>query len=493
MSVKSILFATSEAHPLIKTGGLADVSGSLPMAIKSLRRDIRIIIPAYKSALENAGPVVRIATLRIEGIPSPIHILEGRLPESSVIVWLVDSSQHFDRPGNPYTGPDGMDWPDNAERFAVFSHTITAIALNQAGLSWQPDIVHCNDWQSGLVPALLAMTTQRPATVFTIHNLAYQGLFPLATFKSLKLPESLWSMHTMEFYNKFSFIKGGLVYADMLNTVSPTYAREICTPEFGCGLDDLLRHRSDRLSGILNGVEYTQWNPAKDPYLVQQYNVYTLRHKIASKEDLQKRVGLPIDKDIPLIGFVGRLVEQKGVDLLLKALPKLLTKPLQLVVLGSGGKGMEKSLKQAMTRYPQQVAVQIGYSEALAHQIEGGADMFLMPSRFEPCGLNQIYSLRYGTVPIVRNTGGLADTVIDASDEAIRNGVASGYVFNEPTAEALLDAINRALIDFQQYPRIWKKLVFNGMQQDFSWRRSAKQYLGLYQQAWELAKGIPDE
>jgi len=485
MIIKSILFATSEAHPLIKTGGLADVSGSLPIAIKSLRRDIRIIMPAYRSALENAGQVVRVATLQIEGVTAPIHILEGRMPGSSVIVWLVDSPQHFDRPGNPYLGMDGFDWPDNAQRFTVFSRAVTAIALNQAGLSWQPDVVHCNDWQCGLIPVLLALTPQRPATVFTIHNLAYQGLFPLAIFKNLKLPESLWSMHAMEFHNKFSFIKGGLVYADMLNTVSPTYAREICTPEYGSGLDDLLKYRSDRLIGILNGVEYSQWNPAKDDYLAHQYNVYTLRHKLDNKTELQEQVGLPVNKDIPLIGLVGRLVEQKGFDLLLDAIPKLSGKPLQIAVLGSGDKVLEKSLQQTMNKYPQQVAAHIGYSEALAHQIEGGADMFLMPSRFEPCGLNQIYSLRYGTVPIVRRTGGLADTVVDATDDAIRSGTASGYVFDEPEPESLLDAINRAFVDFTQYPRIWKKLVFNGMQQDFSWRRSARQYLALYQQAVE--------
>jgi len=491
MSIKSILFATSEAHPLIKTGGLADVSGSLPVSIKALRRDIRIIMPAYRSALDNAGQVVRVATLHIEGISAPIHILEGRMPGSSVLVWLVDSPQHFDRPGNPYLGADGLDWPDNAQRFTVFARAVSAIALNEAGLSWQPDIVHCNDWQCGLIPALLALTPQRPATIFTIHNLAYQGLFPFATFKELKLPASLWSMYAMEFHNKISFIKGGLVYADMLNTVSPTYAREICTPSQGCGLDDLLRYRSDRLSGILNGVEYTQWNPAKDDYLEHQYNVYTLRNKVANKLALQKHAGLTVDKDIPLIGLVGRMVEQKGFDLLLDALPTLLKQPVQLMILGSGDKVLEKSLLQAAAKHPQKVSAHIGYSESLAHQIEGSADMFMMPSRYEPCGLNQIYSLRYGTVPIVRRTGGLADTVVDATDDAIRNGTASGYVFDEPLAAALVEAVNRALIDFTQYPRIWKKLVFNGMQQDFSWRRSAKQYLQLYQQAQEHSSHQP--
>lgn len=487
MSIKSILFATSEVHPLIKTGGLADVSGALPVAVKALRRDIRIIMPAYRTAIENAGRVVRVATLRLEGVSTPIHILEGRLPGSSVIVWLIDSPQHFDRPGNPYLGPDGLDWPDNAQRFAVFARAVTAIALNEAGLSWQPDIVHCNDWQCGLIPALLALTPQRPATLFTIHNLAYQGLFPYSTFRDLKLPDSLWSMYTMEFHNKFSFIKGGLVYADMLTTVSPTYAREICTPDYGCGLDTLLTFRSDRLTGILNGVEYGQWNPAKDDYIAQQYNVFTLRHKTANKLDLQHRAGLPEDSDIPLIGLIGRLVAQKGFDLLLDVLPELMRQSVQIVLLGSGEDTLEKSFRQAVSMYPRQLSAHIGFSEALAHQIEGGADMFLMPSRYEPCGLNQIYSLRYGTVPIVRRTGGLADTVVDATDDAIRNGTASGYVFDEPTSTALTDAVNRALTDYAEYPRIWKKLVFNGMQQDFSWRRSARQYITLYQQALEYS------
>ncbi|MFQ5470478.1 MAG: glycogen synthase GlgA [Gammaproteobacteria bacterium] len=484
--MKNILFVTSEAHPLVKTGGLADVSGSLPIAIKTQRRDIRIIMPAYKAAINKIERLNVVANFELPISPHPISILEGRLPGSSVTIWLVDSPIHFDRDGL-YGDKNGVDWRDNAERFTVLARAVEAVALNQLGLDWVPEVVHCNDWQSGLVPALLSYAPNRPATVFTIHNLAYQGLFSWEHFEKLHLPGELWSMHNMEFYNQFSFIKGGLVYSDMINTVSPTYAKEICTPEHGAGLDVLLSSRSDRLVGILNGVDYSHWSPAKDSHLEQPYNVYTIRKKLANKHALQKQFGLPVDDNCVLLGHVGRLVEQKGVDLILKALPKLVSKSIQLVILGTGNKQIEETLLQATQSHPQQVAAHIGYSEDMAHQIEGGADIFLMPSRYEPCGLNQIYSLRYGTVPIVHRTGGLADTVTDATEDNVQNGIATGYVFDELTPESLITAIDRALVDIYDYPRIWKKILFNGMQQDFSWRRSAKQYLELYQQAYEFA------
>jgi len=486
MAVNNILFVTSEAHPIIKTGGLADVSGSLPLALKALRRDIRILMPAYADALGRIRKPREITRLQLPGSAAPVRILETKLQGSSVPVWLVDAPKLFNRPGNPYLNEKGQDWPDNAQRFTLFARAAVAIAMGKAGLDWRPDLVHCNDWQSGLVPALLHMQAKRPATVFTIHNLAYQGLFDWDTFTALNLPEQLWSLEAMEFYDQISFIKGGIVFADMINTVSPMYAHEICTPEYGYGLEALLEMRASRLTGILNGVDYSQWNPARDRYLAHNYNAHTAADKVFNKLQLQRQFGLPINEQIPLIGMVGRLAEQKGIDLVLEAVPSLMQQPLQFVILGSGQKQLEQELLDISAKYPDRIAVHIGYDEAMAHLIEGGADMFLMPSRYEPCGLNQIYSLRYGTLPIVRRTGGLANTIIDATPELIKQGNATGFIFDKASAEALTRAVARALALYAQ-PRLWKKLVFAAMQQDFSWRRSAKQYLALYKQAQDFA------
>ncbi|MEQ6341082.1 MAG: glycogen synthase GlgA [Gammaproteobacteria bacterium] len=490
MQTHKILFAASEAHPLMKTGGLADVAGSLPVALKSLRQDVRLIIPAYRDVLARAGKLTLVNPV-LAGFAEPVRILEGKLPGSTLKVWLVDAPAWFDRPGNPYLGPDGKDWPDNAQRFALFARAVAAVARNQAGLDWQPDVVHCNDWQCGLIPALLAQDATRPATVFTIHNLAYQGLFPLAplkvenTFKDLNLPPELWSPEGLEFYGGLSFIKGGLVYADMLSTVSPNYAREILTPEYGCGLEGLLSHRADRLVGILNGVDYHEWDPQRDTLIAQPYSARNLSGKAANKAALQARVGLPVVPEIPVIGLIGRLVEQKGVDLVLASLPEVLQQPVQVVMLGGGEKRFEAAFTELMVHHPQQLAVQIGFNEGLAHLIESGADMFVMPSRFEPCGLNQIYSLRYGTVPIVRRTGGLSDTVVDATSDNLASGSATGVVFDKATAPALLEAIQHTLTLYRQ-PSIWQQIIRTGMLQDFSWRRSAKYYLELYEQAIAL-------
>jgi len=482
MSVKNILFVSSEVHPIIKTGGLADVSGSLPQALKSLRRDLRILMPAYGDAMKNVRSTREITKLTITGHNEPVRILETRYKGSSVPVWLVDAPTLFRRTGNPYLDANGVDWPDNALRFTIFARVATAIGLGQAGLSWQPDLIHCNDWQSGLVPPLLNEHSQRPATVFTIHNLAYQGLFNWDTFATLNLPKHLWAMDEMEFYDQISFIKGGIVFADMVNTVSPMYAKEICTAEYGYGLEALLESRSDRLTGILNGVDYNLWNPARDSYLDHNYNAHTIGDKVFNKLKLQRSFGLPADENIPLIGLVGRLAEQKGIDLILEALPNLLKHKVQFVFLGSGQKALEQALLDISAQHNDQIAVYLGYDEGLAHRIEGGSDMFLMPSRYEPCGLNQIYSLRYGTLPIVRCTGGLANTVIDATPKLIEQGMATGFMFEDATATALTKAVERALKLFSR-PKQWKKLVFSAMQQDFSWRRSAKQYLDLYKKA----------
>jgi len=484
MSVERILFASSEAYPLIKTGGLADVSSSLPAELSAQGKDVRLILPAYRSVIESDyGPWINRAQVALPGSSHKAEILEGRLPGTDVSTYLLYAPEYFDRNGGPYGDASGQEWPDNAERFAAFCYAIAAIANGAVPeISWRPDVVHCNDWQTGLVPALLADQPNRPATIFTIHNLAYQGLFPLETFKKLELPDHLWSLDGVEFHHQLSFIKGGLVYSDILTTVSPTYAKEITTEHFGCGLDGLLRGKGDRLVGILNGADYSQWDPAQDAHLASSYDPDTLDAKAANKRALQHYFDLPEDPTIPVAGMVARIAHQKGLDLVLASLDEILSRPLQLAVLGSGDKTLEAELLSAREKYPGRIGINIGYKEALSHQIEGGADMFLMPSRYEPCGLNQIYSLRYGTPPIVHNTGGLADTVVDTTAETLSDGTATGFVFHEPTAKALGLAIGRA-VDLFHERETWRQVMRTGMAQDFSWRNSAQAYCELYEKA----------
>ena len=474
-----ILFASSEAHPLVKTGGLADVSGALPKALHDLDQDVRLVLPAYQTLLARAGRLTEIASLQLTGHSAPVRVLQGTLPDTRIPIYLIDAPRCFDRPGNPYTGPDGNDWPDNAQRFATFGRAIVELAMDRAGLGWRPDLVHCNDWQTGLAPALLSLESGRPATLFTVHNLAYQGLFDWATFQTLELPYAWWSMYALEFHGKVSFMKGGLTFADRLTTVSPTYAEEIRTPAYGCGLEGLLQHRAGHLTGILNGVDYGVWDPATDPLLEQHFSRRSLKGKAANKQALQAAFGLPIAPRLPLFAHVGRLVEQKGIDLVLGLLPELLQRPLQLAMLGSGQQYLEAALADAHALHPDRLGLRIGYDEALAHRIEAGADAFLMPSRFEPCGLNQLYSLRYGTLPIVRRTGGLADTVVDATPAHLDAGTATGFVFEAATPEALLGAIDRALALYAQ-TSAWNRAVKTAMDQDYSWKRSAQAYLALY-------------
>jgi starch synthase len=480
MTPIKILFASSEAHPLIKTGGLADVSSSLPRAIHNLRQDIRLVVPAYRYVLKQGIRVELAAHLDLPGIDAPVRILSGRVPGCKVPLYLVDSPAHFDRSGNPYVMEDGSPWPDNAGRFTVFCRAVHALAVDAAGLGWRADLVHCNDWQTGLVPPLLAETPQAPASVFTIHNLAYQGQFDRDTFDALGLPPHWWSMDALEFHHQFSFIKGGLVFADWLTTVSPTYAREIRTPAFGYGLEGLLNHRAATLTGILNGVDYSVWNPGADPHIPVPYTRRNTAHKAENKHALLARMGLPVKEAAPLFAIISRLVAQKGIDLVLNILPMLQQRNAQLVVLGSGEKHLEAALRKAHAQYPDAIGLHIGYDESLSHHIEAGADIFLMPSRFEPCGLNQIYSLRYGTVPIVRRTGGLADTVVDTTAATLADKTATGFCFEASTGHALWEAVERAIHYYYESAN-WQQLIETGMRQDFSWRRSAERYLELYE------------
>ena len=499
-----VLFVSSELHPFAKTGGLGDVSNSLPKALKTLYQDIRVLIPAYPFAIQKAESIKYVATIDLPahsyipkfpgslgltpepGETSRVNILETKLPGSHVKVWMLES-ELYNRPGGPYQDEEGHEWPDNERRFALLNYVAVEIAMGRTSLKWQADIVHANDWQTGLISALLAQEQSvkfntRPATVFTIHNMAHMGVFSRSQFFDLQLNPSLWNLHELEFHDNFSFIKGGLVFSDRVNTVSPTYAEEIQTEEFGYGLAGLLTHRSGRLSGILNGIDMKEWNPALDPMLKQNYSIKTIDNKQSNKTALQKYFKLPQQKDILLLGMVARLVYQKGLDLLLESMEDILNLPVQIVILGSGDSELESRLKQWTLKYPDKIQIQIGYDEELSHLIEAGSDAFLMPSRFEPCGLNQLYSLRYGTIPIVRNTGGLADTVIHASEENLSNKTATGIVFHEEQDSTLFDAVKLTSLLYQD-KKVWKKLMINGMKQEFSWKESAKQYLALYTQA----------
>lgn len=474
--MKKILFVSSEAHPLIKTGGLADVSGSLPKALAELSQDIHLILPNYQQ-LNTSEQIRHVCSLRVDN--RDINIMETRLPHTNVMVWLVDYAPFFNFPGNPYNDAKGNAWANNAERFSLFCRVAVEVAMNRAHLNWKPDVVHCNDWQSGLVPALLSLEEHRPATVFTIHNMAYQGLFPSSQYYSLNISGRLWHPNGLEFHGMLSMIKGGLVYADRITTVSPTYALEIQTPDFGYGLEGLLRYRQEVLSGILNGIDIDQWNPQTDPAIHQHYDMNSLEQKSGNKTALQQKVSLPVNPDIPVLGLISRLVEQKGIDLILDCLPEMMAMPIQFVLLGAGNPNFEHRLQNFAHLYPHKMSVTVGYDENLAHLIEAGSDIFLMPSRFEPCGLNQLYSQRYGTIPIVRQTGGLADSIEDALPESIANGTATGISFHQAHAGTLMEAIKRTLILFN-HKETWRHLQRNSMNKDFSWHNSALQYLKLY-------------
>lgn len=476
----NILFACSETTPLIKTGGLADVAGSLPVALRHIGQDCRLILPGYPEVMKKAKGLKPVANLILPEEASPIGLLQGTAGAQDLPLYVVDAPHWFDRPGNPYVDQEGRDWEDNAERFTCFCRAAVALALDQAGLDWKPDIVHANDWQTGLIAPLLQAEPARPATLFTIHNLAYQGVYDKATFNRLALPQHLWTFHAVEFHDHLSFIKGGIALSDRVNTVSPTYAEEVKTAEFGYGLEGLLQHRGSHFNGILNGIDYHAWDPLNDPNIAAPFSADNLQGKGENKLALQREFGLPEDLGIQLFGYIGRLVDQKGVDLILQILPGIMDAGAQVVMLGSGNRELEHALEKINTKYHSRVGVKIGYDEGLSHRIEAGCDCFLMPSRFEPCGLNQMYSLRYGTVPIVRRTGGLADTVTDVTPTNLANGTATGFVFDNADAGSLWGAVEHAINFYRRSSTDWEILARTGMQQDLSWEASAQHYLEIY-------------
>jgi starch synthase len=472
-----VLFVTSETFPFAKTGGLADVSAALPEALAELGVDIRVLMPAYPQALERAGRLQEIARLgNILGY-GETRLLETHLPGSHVPVWLVDCPDLYNRAGGPYQDAEGAEWPDNALRFALLNHVAARIA-NEARGRWRPDILHANDWHAGLLPLLLSgRNGVRPATLFTIHNLAYQGLFSVDCFERLELPPECFQ--SMEFYGRISFLKAGISAADAITTVSATYAREILTSEYGCGLDGLLRERAVDITGILNGADYGLWDPRIDPFIPCNYAAGSVAPKQASKRAIQDELGLAPDTDAPLLAFMSRLVHQKMPDVLLEALPTLLEEGMQFALVAEGDHCYQEGFKQLAMRYPGRVAVRIGYEEPIAHRLVAGADMLLHPSRFEPCGLLPIYAMRYGAIPIVRRSGGMADTVMDATPETLKLGKATGFSFESITTAELIACVRRA-IDLYRQPIPWRKLQVSAMRQDFSWRNSAGRYAALY-------------
>lgn len=472
-----VLFTASEAHPIVKTGGLADVAEGLPGALARRGLDVRVALPAYRGWRERLGAVRELTTLRAPGADFVVH--EAHHPVTGVRLWLLDCPALFDRPGSPYEDAHGQPWPDNGIRFGRFAQAVARLAAESAATGFAPGLVHANDWHTGLVMPWLREYAPRPAGVFTIHNLAYQGLFPAAEARALQLPEAWWHLEGVEFHGELSHLKAGIAYADAVTTVSPTHAREIQRPELGFGLDGLLRARSDRVHGILNGIDEHTWNPATDPHLAARYDAHTVAAgKQANAAALRRELGLPEARDALLVGVIARFAHQKGADLLPAAFAALRTLPLQFAVLGRGEPAMQAALAAWAAAHPEQVALRLGHDEALAHRILAGADVFLMPSRYEPCGLTQMYSQRYGTVPVVRRTGGLVDTVTDATPATLADGSATGVQFADADAEGIAWGLRRALE--LRAAGHWPALQQAGLRRHFSWDRAAGAYVDLY-------------
>ncbi len=479
-----VLFATSEAHPLIKTGGLADVSGALPKALTQVAGDkkleIKIIIPGYKAVLAKVRQAEAIATIGVLGYTC--KILLGKMPDSGLDVIVVQNAALYERSGGPYSDENGLDWPDNALRFGVLSRVASMLCSKNSPIkNWQPDLIQCNDWQTGLVPAYMKLVDHSTTkSILSIHNLAFQGCFDASWVSKLELPISGYQINGFEYYGQLSFLKAGIFYADQLCTVSPTYASEIQTDSFGFGMQGLLKSRSHELTGILNGIDEEEWNPATDKNLIKNYSNSRITGKSVVKHHLQQKLGLQIDANAPLLGIVSRLTYQKGLDLLPEIMPKLIEQGCQFAILGSGEKVLETNFKILAAHYPKQIAVSTGYNEQLSHSIMAGSDIFIMPSRFEPCGLNQLYGLAYGTPPVVSYTGGLADSVCDTNELTIKDNTATGFVVKNVNHWSLLVTIERAL-SFWKDKKTWRQIQSNGMKRPIGWDSSAKAYLKLYE------------
>ncbi|MEX0902131.1 MAG: glycogen synthase GlgA [Pseudohongiellaceae bacterium] len=483
-ATSQILFVSSELYPLVKTGGLADVSYALPHALQLSGAAVTLMIPGYPSVLSHLPHAKIVHRFTDPVFSAGGSLLEARMPGSGERLLVFNSPQLYQRDGGIYVNEKQQDWPDNALRYGQFDRAVAEVAINRCGLTWQPDVVHCNDWQTGLVPGLIKHLAgeagqSAPASVFTIHNLAYQGIFDRKAFDQLQLPARWWSIDGVEYYGRFSFLKAGLMFADKMTTVSPRYREEVLTPDLGCGMEGVLHSRRDQLEGILNGVDYANWNPETDRLIAHQYSSDTLDDKRINKIALQRETGLPIDSSIPIVGLISRLVSQKGIDLVIALLNRMNGRRVQWVILGNGDEEFEAELERLASMYSDKIYFNRSYDEGLAHQIEAGADIFLMPSRYEPCGLNQLYSLRYGTLPLVRCTGGLADTVVNATPETIADNSATGFVFNTLDVSELESTLNHALQLYTDQP-VWRQISRRAMSRDFSWQRSADKYLNVY-------------
>jgi len=478
MSKPRVLFVVSELYPFVKTGGLGDVAAALPAALRSLDVDARVLVPGYRPILDAApdGPAVWQTADLLGG--GPARLLATTLGSSRVPAYVLDCPGYYARGGGPYLDEAGSEWPDNALRFAALGWAARELCLLDAA-DHRPDLVHAHDWQAGLAVAYVKLGP-RPEVpcIATVHSIAYAGAFDRSVFSGLRLPDESYSIDGVEFYGRVSFLKAALYYADALTTVSPTYAREIQTDGHGGGFEGLLRARSQRLRGILNGVDYSEWSPERDAFLPAPYGPKNLAGKALSKRELSFRFGLAAG-DGPVFGLVSRLVWQKGIDYLVAATPWLVEQGGRLVVLGAGDAPLVESLRALARAFPGRVALREGYDESLSHLVQAGSDAILVPSRAEPCGLTQLYALRYGSPPIVRRTGGLADTVVDTSETTLSLGTATGFSFVDPTADALRTALSRAL-HLHGQPRTWQQLQTHGMLADFGWKRSAERYVELY-------------
>jgi len=482
-----IVMVASEVAPFSKEGGLADVLGALPVALSELGHDVTVISPLYRDVRAQAERI-GWPLERLEPGTFPVDVGEtetdaalwtSHLPDSDVRAVFLQNDRYYDRGGYYTNSTDHTDYSDNAERFIFLARgALEACRF----LHIEPDVVHAHDWHTGLVPVYMkhvyAEDFGQAASVFTIHNLAYQGIFLHWAMKTAGLPWDLFTWRQLEYYGNLCFLKAGLVFADALTAVSRTYAREVQTEQYGCGMHGVLQERAADLHGIINGIDQNIWNPATDPWIAARYDRENLAGKADCKAALQQQFNMPVDPERPVISLICRLVDQKGLDLLADALPALVQGEAQFIVLGTGEPHYHRMLENLAEEHPGSFACKIAYDEALAHMIEAGSDMFLMPSRFEPCGLNQLYSMRYGTVPVVRATGGLADTVVDA--DAADAGDATGFAFTEYSAAALIATLERALAAYADKDA-WRRLMLNGMAQDWSWQRSAGEYVALYE------------
>lgn len=499
-----VLLVSPEAVPFAKTGGLADVAGSLALELARLGHEVRLVIPRYRTIdgpahgfKEWARLKVPTASGTVDAVIEQGMLTDGRKGAVRVPVFAVRYDPYFDRKGLYQEA--GLDYPDNLDRFAFFSRAVMELMVAQGKKAgWMPHLLHAHDWQTALCPVYLRTLYRSPSplekvsSLLTVHNLGFQGVFPAPDYPKTGLPPAFFTPGALEFFGSVNLLKGGLIFADFLSTVSPTYSREIQTAEFGFGLEGVIRERGNRILGILNGIDTDVWDPGSDPHLPFLYSAQDLSGKAGCKTELQREMELPV-RDVPVLSVVSRLTAQKGLDVIAEIVPELMELDLQLVLLGSGEPLYETRFRALRARYPEKIGLRIGFDEGLAHRIQAGGDMFLMPSRYEPCGLSQLYSLRYGTAPIVRRTGGLADTVVPYSPRAVREGRATGFMFGEPTPEALLMAVLLALRVYED-KKEWLALLRAEMAADVSWTKSARAYADLYRKVLTLplARGTPD-